>query len=355
MTGQNTEKQILTMVLLLLIAVGSLGAYTWYDNGRRTEAESEVLERDAERGAHVFARNCRVCHGNDGRGRESDSTLVGPALNTPTNTYAWRTGNQGQWDILRNRYEGTIRCGRNGTAMPPWATEEGGSLNSFQIDNLVTLITTNAGNGWEVAEHSAHEEDELSISNLKTGLTDARAQLDAGGWDGDVEAAGAAVAEAEASDGELSALRGALERAQAALEGAEDAEAAQAAADEARAALDELEREYTKFVLDVVAVRTGADEEIAGPARTRLAAAGGAALAVAEARAWLRAAGGAADAESALASAEERFAADLPIDQPAAQVTAETCGQVHDWSDPGFRAAVDELAAWLSRTGPGGG
>lgn len=46
MSGQNTEKQILAMVILLVISVASLGAYVWFDNGRRTEATSEVFERD---------------------------------------------------------------------------------------------------------------------------------------------------------------------------------------------------------------------------------------------------------------------------------------------------------------------
>ena len=98
MSGQNTEKQILAMVILLVLAVSSLGAYVWYDNGRRTEARSEILTKDAERAAFTFSRNCRECHGNDGRGSESDSSLVGPALNTPNNTYAFLTDNQGQFE-----------------------------------------------------------------------------------------------------------------------------------------------------------------------------------------------------------------------------------------------------------------
>ena len=114
MTGQNTEKQILAMVILLVIAVASLGAYVWFDNGRRTEAASEVFERDAERGAHLFANNCRVCHGNDGRGQESHSSLVGPALNKPSNTYAWRTGNEVSWKCCKCATGGRSRAGGTG-------------------------------------------------------------------------------------------------------------------------------------------------------------------------------------------------------------------------------------------------
>ena len=347
MTGQNTEKQILAMVLLLMIAVASLGAYVWFDNGRRTEAASEVFERDAERGAHLFANNCRVCHGNDGRGQESASSLVGPALNKPGNTYAWRTQNEGQLEVLQVRYRGTITCGRNGTAMPPWAVDEGGSMNGFQIDNLVTLVTTNAGDAWAIAEHVAHEQDELTLGNLKTALRDAEAALADGGWTRDSEAAQAAVDAAEAAFGELIEMREAAAAAEAAVAEADDAEAAQAAADEAADALAALEKQLTQMVLDVTAMRT-LDDEIGDAAAARVDAAGAEIAEVAKARAWLRASSGVDSAESNLSDAEERVSANLPIDRPAAQVTQQTCGQVHDLSDPGFRADLEAVGAWLS-------
>ena len=354
MTGQNTEKQILAMVLLLVIAVASLGAYVWFDNGRRTEAASEVFERDAERGAHLFANNCRVCHGNEGRGQEKNSSLVGPALNKPGNTYAWRTENEGQLEVLQNRYRGTITCGRNGTAMPPWAVAEGGSMNDFQIENLVTLVTTNAGNAWAIALEVAHEQDELALDGLKTGLRDAKAALEAGGWTRDTETAQAEVDAAEAALGELVQLREAAAAAEAAVEEADDAEAAQAAADEAADALAAFEKTLTQLVLDVTAMRT-LDDEIGAAAAARVEAAAAGIADVARARAWLRASTGVDTAESNLADAEERVADNLPIDRPAAQVTTQTCGQVHDWSDPGFRGDLEAVGAWLSGARAGEG
>ena len=50
MSGQNTEKQILAMVILLVLSVASLGAYTWFDNGRRTEARSEIPDQGRRAG-----------------------------------------------------------------------------------------------------------------------------------------------------------------------------------------------------------------------------------------------------------------------------------------------------------------
>ena len=354
MTGQNTEKQILAMVILLVIAVASLGAYVWFDNGRRTEAASEVFERDAERGAHLFANNCRVCHGNDGRGQESDSSLVGPALNKPSNTYAWRTSNDGDLELIQGRYRGTITCGRNGTAMPPWAVAEGGSMNDFQIENLVTLVTTNAGDGWAIAQEVAHELDETTLGNLKTALRDAQAALDDAGWTRDTEAAQADVDAAEAASPELAQLRQAAQAAADALAEADDPEAAQTAADQAAEALAALEKTLTSLVLDAAAMRS-LDDEIGDAAAARIAAAPADRAAIAHARAWLRASAGLDAAEFNLQDAEERVASNLPIERPAAQVTSQTCGQVHRWSDPGARAQLEAVGAWLSAARPGEG
>ena len=365
MTGQNTEKQILAMVVLLVLAVASLGAYVWFDNGRRTEAASEVFERDSERGAHIFARNCRVCHGNDGGGTESNSALIGPVLNTPANTFAWRTQNAGQLETLQNRFRFTIACGRNGTPMPPWSLDQGGSLDPFKIDNLVTLITTNAGDAWHTAIEAAIHEDELAIGNLEVALRGAQRVVDGGGWSPDLEAAQTAVNQAEAADAQLMLLRTALADAQAnlaALSEDEDAEAddltlAQADIDAAQTALDNYERVYTRLVLDVIEVSSGSlddDDALVVAARGRLSDAGSVARDVAEQRAWLKVATDLANAHDNLEEAEERFAAGLPISLPPPQVTAETCGQVHRLGGGQLTAALesDALEGWLASLNP---
>jgi mono/diheme cytochrome c family protein len=164
MSGQNTHKQIVAMVILMFLGVASLGAYVWFDDGRRAEAEDQHLLEATHRGAKLYANNCRVCHGNAGEG------LIGLALNTPENTLAFRSYNNAALDELQARFRGTIECGRNGTAMPPWAVAHGGSMNFFHIENLVTLITTNAGNAWEEAAHLAVEQDELTLAGLEDAL-----------------------------------------------------------------------------------------------------------------------------------------------------------------------------------------
>lgn len=326
MSGQNTEKQILAMVILLVISVASLGAYTWFDNGRRTEARSEILTKDAERAAFTFSRNCRECHGNDGRGSESDSSLVGLALNTPNNTYAFLTDNQGQLEALQNEYRYTITCGRNGTPMPPWSIDQGGSLDSFKIDNLVTLITTNAGNAWEKAvEHAVHE-DEVTIENLHVALEAAEATLKASGWFADLEAARGAVERSEAADSELTSLRAAIAAAEESGEGVEDAELA----------LANYEKAYSDLVQAATAIRTSDDDAKVALARAEFNAASSVQQEVAMNRAWLTIAADYRAAESNVETAEERFAAGLPVPTPATQVTSNTCGQTSA-----------DLAEWL--------
>ena len=189
----NTNKQVVAMVMLMALGVASLLAYTWFDVGRRAEAEDQQAIESAERGARLFAANCRFCHGNVGLGRVQHPSLIGPALNTPDNTAAYRESDASPREQLAARYFDTISCGRNGTAMPPWAVDQGGSLVDSKIENLAFLITTNAGNAWEVALELAAESDETAIRGLRQALRDA----EAGGGQDAIAAARTALEAAE--------------------------------------------------------------------------------------------------------------------------------------------------------------
>ena len=178
MTGQNTQKQIMVMVVLMFLGVVGLGAYVWFDDGRRVEAQDKLLIENAERGAEIFALNCRVCHGNAGLGNVGNPSLLGPALNKPANTLAFRSANIGGLGLSQSRFHDTVSCGRNGTPMPSWAISQGGSLSDFKIGTLVALITTNAGNAWESALEEAILEDEELLEGLHSALQDAIASGD---------------------------------------------------------------------------------------------------------------------------------------------------------------------------------
>ena len=77
----NTRKQVLIMsglLMLMLITVGIYGA--WYPS-RETASRIELDERAAERGSILFARNCRLCHGDVGEGGALGARLpAAPAL-----------------------------------------------------------------------------------------------------------------------------------------------------------------------------------------------------------------------------------------------------------------------------------
>jgi hypothetical protein len=64
----NTRKQVLIMTALLLMMLMILGVYAaWYPY-RAEDAAVHFDEATAERGSIVFARNCRLCHGDVGEG-----------------------------------------------------------------------------------------------------------------------------------------------------------------------------------------------------------------------------------------------------------------------------------------------
>jgi len=141
----NTRKQINVMVGLMFVTLLAFGVYYGWDSTRASDAEARQQEETAARGAHLFAQNCRVCHGREGRGALEDPSFPGLPLNVDIN----RPTDPSQLSALQKRFTDTIRCGRVGTLMPAWSQDEGGSLNDEQIRQLVVFITTNAGNAWD--------------------------------------------------------------------------------------------------------------------------------------------------------------------------------------------------------------
>ncbi|MBI5946773.1 MAG: LysM peptidoglycan-binding domain-containing protein [Chloroflexi bacterium] len=163
----NTQKQIVLIVALFFIFVGGCAAYTVIDLPYRAENQTQwSMDESVERGALLFANNCRTCHGIKGEG----------GIGLPLNTAAFKNQDplvlKANQELLRT----TIMCGRAGTLMPAWANTlgvypneraVGGALNLRQIDHLVDLITAPIdpsvldaeGNpvapGWEEAVHFA--------------------------------------------------------------------------------------------------------------------------------------------------------------------------------------------------------
>jgi plastocyanin/mono/diheme cytochrome c family protein len=133
----NTSKQVNVIIGLLMIgALATLLYYLW-DGERQSSALERQMEENAERGGFLFARNCSSCHGLTGKGLEERGGLPGAILNDESK----RPTSPGELASAQNRFRDTIHCGRIGTLMPAWSQEQGGPLNDYQIQQLVTLIT----------------------------------------------------------------------------------------------------------------------------------------------------------------------------------------------------------------------
>ena len=133
-------RQVYLMVGLVMALAVSLVAYGAWDSIRAEDAEERQIAEAGDRGAHLFATYCRVCHGRGGEGG------VGPPLNQEFRTdqmQDFQPDDPIRLEEVQRFVTNTIRCGRAGTLMPSWHIDQGGALNDEQIRQLVVLITLN--------------------------------------------------------------------------------------------------------------------------------------------------------------------------------------------------------------------
>ena len=166
----NTSKQINVMIGLLFVLFVVTGGYLLNESNRQEEETEEITERNAERGARIFVRNCRGCHGLDGEGG------IGPRLNAPAflilgdgNVFNVDETLDGEAANIETFLRETISCGRAGTFMPKWAIDFGGSLSNTQVDQLVQLISndpTGKTDFWELVVHEGEEADEEQFATV---------------------------------------------------------------------------------------------------------------------------------------------------------------------------------------------
>jgi plastocyanin/mono/diheme cytochrome c family protein len=166
----NTSKQVNVMIGLMFVTLIGVLLYFIWDDVRAEDATEKQTVENAERGGRIYSLNCRRCHGLNGLGPLENVNLPGLPLNQEIN----RPDELGELMTRQSRMLDTIRCGRVGTLMPAWAEDQGGSLNDFQIQQLVALITgampgldvldnPNAVSekGWEAALEEADHTDIL--------------------------------------------------------------------------------------------------------------------------------------------------------------------------------------------------
>jgi len=157
----NTTKQVNAMIGLLFLSVVIFGGYMLNESSRQDEADHEITERVAERGARLFVNNCRSCHGLEGKGPEEGA--VAPAIHLDAYRI-FEDGNEegvevtpaGEASQIRRFLFNTIACGRAGTFMPTWSQQYGGPLSDTQINQIVTMVTTGQ---WNLVEEIGAEHD----------------------------------------------------------------------------------------------------------------------------------------------------------------------------------------------------
>jgi plastocyanin/mono/diheme cytochrome c family protein len=193
----NTSKQVNVMIGLLFVGALATLLYFVWDPSRQDEAQARQLRENVDFGGALFALNCSSCHGLTGKGLTERGGLPGAILNDESR----RSTALGEVSSNVSRFRDTIHCGRVGTLMPAWSQSQGGSLNDYQIEQLVALITgvmppqggsvsqgdipsdpnSVSESGWEYAlEQSNHRGEFQPPKHLQQAVTvsDARLVLD---------------------------------------------------------------------------------------------------------------------------------------------------------------------------------
>ena len=165
----NTQRQIFLIVVLMFISVAGCAAYATIDLPIRAERQADFFEAESiERGALLFANNCRTCHGIRGEGG------VGLTLNKASFRNQDPLALSQNQDLIRR----TLTCGRAGTLMPAWLDSNGGSLTPNQLEHLVRLLTAPleegrfdangnpANHGWLAAVEFAHNLNHESAASV---------------------------------------------------------------------------------------------------------------------------------------------------------------------------------------------
>jgi mono/diheme cytochrome c family protein len=114
------QQKIFIGLVLTLVIVIFIPLYWATEPGRQEAARARQQAEAVARGAELYALNCATCHGLTGEGIDA------PALK----------GNQLDADIMKK----IISRGISGTEMPAWSVEEGGLLQSHQIEDLIMFI-----------------------------------------------------------------------------------------------------------------------------------------------------------------------------------------------------------------------
>jgi len=117
-------KYNLINIIALLIIVVALPLYALQEPVRMDQAQAELRQELVLHAAETYLDVCASCHGAVGEGIGAMPTLNNPALAKADHGLLY--------DVIAHS--------PHGTKMAAWHIEEGGILNDYQVESLVTLI-----------------------------------------------------------------------------------------------------------------------------------------------------------------------------------------------------------------------
>jgi mono/diheme cytochrome c family protein len=137
---KSTRAYEILGLLALLALVVLLPLYGLREPVRIATAAQALQEEVLGDAAEIYLDSCAPCHGPDGDGAGMMPGLTHPALASAHAEVLFRT----------------IAYSPHGTTMAAWHSKEGGNLNSYQVQSLVTLIRAAR---WDVVRELAEVHD----------------------------------------------------------------------------------------------------------------------------------------------------------------------------------------------------
>ncbi len=129
--------ETLGLVALILLVV-MLPVYALQEPARMARAQAETEARYVNDAAHLYLDSCALYHGADG---------AGLGAMPPLNYAALAEANA---EVLTT----PSPTSPHGSAMASWHVDEGGTMSSYQVESLVTLIKSR---GWDTVSAMAFE------------------------------------------------------------------------------------------------------------------------------------------------------------------------------------------------------
>ncbi len=173
----NTDRQALVNAIIITGIALLVGLYTVAEPIRQQAAGERQLEDSVHRGTAAFSQYCVACHGIGGTGGPVPKDLAKgqPAAAPPlANRSDFRPASEIEMAQKAEFLRKTISRGRANTPMPAWSVDEGGALNSQEIDDLVAFIQH--GDFAQVRNNLSPEQ----IASIQATVTASGGQVEAG-------------------------------------------------------------------------------------------------------------------------------------------------------------------------------